>query len=80
MYNFGLKKPTLWKLVQCFFIVIESFVQLGSSLCNSQKVQLNTNLLKHRTQYLYTKETGQLKLNEKSVELKVDRIKLGKFN
>ncbi len=27
--------------------------------------QLNTDLLKHRTRYLYTEETGQLKLNEK---------------
>ncbi len=34
-------------------------------LRNSQKVQFDTDLLERRTWYLHTKETGQLKLNEK---------------
>ncbi len=39
----------------------DSFVELGF---NWQKVQLKTDLLKHRTQYLYTNGKGWLKLNE----------------
>ncbi len=46
-------------------IFVFSFVQFGFSLSNWQKVQLNTDFLKHRTRYLYTKEKGQLKLNVK---------------
>ncbi len=40
------------------------FVQLGFSVSNWQKVQLKTDLLKHRTRYLYTDRNGQLKQNE----------------
>jgi len=41
------------------------FMQLGFSLSNQQKVQLNTYLiLRHTQEYLYTKRNGQLKLNE----------------
>ncbi len=40
------------------------FVQLGSSVSNWQKVQLNTDLLQNRTLYLYTDINGWLKLNE----------------
>jgi hypothetical protein len=48
-----------------------SFLQLGFSVSNWQKVQLNTDLLKHRTRYLYTKEMVQLKLNEIKEEVKL---------
>jgi len=41
-----------------------------------QNVQLNTVLLKHRTQYLYTKETGQLKVNERQSVVDYNQIKL----
>ncbi len=40
------------------------FMQLGFSVGNWQKVQLNTDLLKPETRYLYTKEMVQLKVNE----------------
>ncbi len=40
------------------------FMQLGFSLSNWQKVQLNTDVLKHKKRYLYTSRNGQLKLNE----------------
>jgi hypothetical protein len=48
------------------------FMQLGFSLSNWQKVQLTTDLLKHRMRYWYTKRHGQLKLNEikKKAQLK----------
>ncbi len=38
--------------------VMYSFVQLGFSLSDWQKVQLKTDLLKHKTWYLYTKING----------------------
>ncbi len=40
------------------------FVQLGFSLGNWQKVQLNTDLLKRRTEVLIHIANGKLKLNE----------------
>ncbi len=56
------------------------FVQLGFSARNGQKVQFNTDLLKHRTRHLYANEKGWLKINEmKRVGLKANRIKLGRI-
>ncbi len=53
-----------WKwLTVTSYITAIIFRAIG--LSNWQEVQLNTDLLKHRAWYLYTKETGQLKLNEK---------------
>jgi hypothetical protein len=54
----------IWNLALAALQVAITFVQLGFSLSNWQKVQLNTDLLKHGTRYLYTKVNGWLKLNE----------------
>ncbi len=56
------------------------FVQLGFSARNGQKVQFNTDLLKHRTRHLYTNEKDSLKISEmKRVGLKAVQIKLGRI-
>ncbi len=49
-------------------------MQLGFSVSNWQKVQLNTDLLKQK--YLYTKHNGWLKLNEIKILIKKREIKL----
>ncbi len=54
-----------WAFYIYYISMVYSFVNCVYHLSNWQKVQLNTDLLKHGTPYLYTKETGQLKLNEK---------------
>ncbi len=54
----------IWNLALAALLVAITFVQLGFSLSNWQKVQLNTDLLKHGTRYSYTKVNGWLKLNE----------------
>jgi hypothetical protein len=41
-----------------------NFVQLGFSVSNRQKVQLNIDLLKHRTPLFIRNTNGSLKLNE----------------
>ena len=64
------------------FGMIYIFMQLGFSVSNWQKVQLNTDLLKHRPQYSYTSGKGWLKLNEIKKPLLKKQIELiwGEFN
>jgi len=55
------KKPTRKNKKNIF---VKSFVPLGFSVSNWQKVQLNTDLFSDTQKYLYAKQEAWLKLNE----------------
>ncbi len=58
------------------------FAQLGFSVSRvaDKKVQLNTDLLKHRDGYLYTNWWHDQNVNEKVNEIKRAKLKVGEFN